>query len=128
MNKATLTGRLTKEPQTTQNGCTYGSLAVARSIKKEGAPDTDFFDFVAFGKTGEFIQKYCQKGNLLAIEGRFENQSFKDKNGNERTKTQLIIERAENCSPKSAVKEEPADEFAPDEPFPADEEEDIPFN
>lgn len=131
MQKAFITARLTKDPKSTENGCTYGSLAVARPIKKEGAPDTDFFDFVAFSKTGEFIQKYCKQGNLLAIEGRFENQSYKDKEGNQRTKTQLIIERVENCTPKSTTsKADEADEeeFAPDEPFTDDDDEDIPFN
>lgn len=127
MQEVILDGRLTKDPTTSANGATYGSIAVKRPGKaKEGAPDTDFFDYVGFKQTGEFMQKYLRKGNRVLIEGRFENNKFTDREGKERIKTQLIINRVESLDPKKTTAAEEDDEFAPSEPFPADDDE-MPF-
>ena len=60
MNKIILMGRLTRDPEVRYGGASNTavarfSLAVDRRFKREGAPETDFFNCVAFGRQGEFL-------------------------------------------------------------------------
>ena len=95
LNKAILTGRLTKAPELkqTQNGnnvCSF-TIAVDRSRDRE---KTDFIPIVAWGKTAEFISQWFGKGDLITIAGRIEVRNYEDKNGNKRTATEIIAEEA----------------------------------
>ena len=95
LNKAILTGRLTKAPELkqTQNGksvCGF-TIAVDRSRDRE---KTDFIPIVAWGKTAEFISQWFGKGDLITIAGRIEVRNYEDKNGNKRTATEIIAEEA----------------------------------
>ena len=99
MNKIILMGRLTHDPETryTQSAepmavCRY-SLAVQRSYRKEGQPDTDFLRCVAFGRTGEFAEKYFKKGMMVAIEGSLRNNNWTDKEGVKRYDLDIVVEQ-----------------------------------
>jgi single-strand DNA-binding protein len=89
INKVILLGRLVADPETrmTQSNiamCRF-KLAVNRGGKpQEGQPTADFFQITAWGKTGEFIQKYFTKGQQILIEGYLRNNSWTDKDGNKR--------------------------------------------
>ena len=73
MNKVILMGRLVRDTETRYSdgeeplAVARYTLAVNRRFKKEEA---DFIPCVAFGKTGEFAEKYFKKGQLVAIVGR----------------------------------------------------------
>ena len=67
------------------------TLAVNRRFKRQGEPEADFINCVAFGKTGEFAEKYFKKGQLVAITGRLQVRSW-DKDGERRYATEVIIE------------------------------------
>ena len=82
MNKAILIGRLTKDVETRYAGemaVSRYSLAVDRKYKKEGEPTADFINCVAFGKSGEFAEKYLRKGMKIAVTGRIQTGSYTDK-------------------------------------------------
>lgn len=68
------------------------SLAVNRRFKRQGEPDADFFNCTAFGKTGEFVEKYMKKGGQFGIVGRLQNRSWEDQNGQKRYATDIIVE------------------------------------
>lgn len=77
MNKAILIGRLTRDAQTRYTdgvepmAVSRFTLAVDRKTKREeGQQTADFISCVAFGKIGQFIEKYGRQGVKLAIEGR----------------------------------------------------------
>lgn len=98
MNKVILMGRLTRDPDVryTQSAnpiavAKYG-LAVRRQYVKEGQPDVDFINIVAFGKSGEFAEKYFQKGQMVAVTGRLQIGSWEDKEGIKRTNVDVIAE------------------------------------
>ena len=82
MNKTTLLGRLTKDPEVryTQGeqpvAIARYTLAVDRKYKKEGEPTADFISCVAFGKLGEFAEKYLKKGIKIAVVGRIQTGSY----------------------------------------------------
>ena len=74
MNKVIMMGRFTRDPEIAYGGrdntaVARFSIAVDKRYKKEGESGADFFNFVAFGKTAEFIEKYFHKGMRALIEG-----------------------------------------------------------
>ena len=87
-------GRTTREIELrhTQSGKSVASFSIAvnRDFKSEGQPEVDFFDIVAWGKTGEFASTYVKKGMQIAINGRLQNRDWTDKDGNKRKNTEVI--------------------------------------
>jgi len=109
MNKVILMGRLTRDPETRYSQAAepvavvrFG-IAVNRRFKKDNEPDADFFDCVVFGKTGEFIGKYFNKGKMIAVIGTLRNSSWEDQQtGQKRWKTEIIVDEAHFAESKSA--------------------------
>lgn len=87
MNKIQITGRLTAEPDVRwTNGnpsmcIARFRLAVDRRFKREGEPDADFIGVVAFGKTGEHVEKYYHKGMKVGVAGRVQTGNYDHKDG-----------------------------------------------
>ncbi len=98
MNKVILMGRLTRDPEVRYTQAAEPlaiarySLAVNKRFKKEGQPDADFINIVAFGREGEFAEKYFKKGQMVSIVGRLQTGSFTDKEGVKRYTTDVVIE------------------------------------
>lgn len=100
MNKVILMGRLTKDPEVrySQGGAepvciARYTLAVNRRFKREGEPDADFINCVAFTKQGEFAEKFFKKGMLVAVTGRLQIRTFDDPQTNQRKwMTEIILE------------------------------------
>lgn len=104
MNKVVLIGRLTADPDIrhTQSGKCVASyrLAVDRAFKSDGQPEADFINCVAWGKSGEFCQKYLHKGMKIAIEGRIQTGSYTKDDGTKVYTTDVIVEHHEFCEGK----------------------------
>lgn len=78
------------------------TLAVDRSFKKDGEPSADFINCVAFGKSGEFAEKYFTKGMKVAVAGRIQTGSYTNKEGKKVFTTDIVIESQEFCESKKA--------------------------
>lgn len=78
MNKIVLVGRLVKDPERGkgENPKARFRIAVDRAYKREGEPQSDFFDVIAFGKTAECVLKHLSKGRLVAVDGRVQWRSW----------------------------------------------------
>lgn len=139
MNKVILMGRLTREPEVRYSqgaeplAVARYTLAVNRRFKRKDEPEADFIPCVAFGKSGEFAEKYFRKGQLVAVTGRLQVRSWEDNEGKKRWTTEVIVEEqyfaeSKKNSNAAAPKEggqAPADGFYPiDESV---EDEDLPF-
>lgn len=116
MNKVIMMGRLTKDPEIryAQSGSAVGSfsLAVDRRFKRDGEPDADFFNCTAFGKTAEFVEKYLKKGTKVVIDGRLQNDSYTNKDGQKVTSTKIYVDTMEFAESKqSSAEDQPS---APD--------------
>lgn len=100
MNKVILMGRLTKDPEVryTQNTNTLVasfSLAVNRRFARQGEErQADFFNIVAWNKTGEFCSKYFKKGQQVGVIGRLQTRTWDDQNGTKHYITEVIAEEA----------------------------------
>ena len=152
MNKVVLMGRLTRSPEVRYSqgaeplAVARYTLAVNRRMKKNGngEQEADFIPCVAFGKSGEFAEKYFRKGQMVAVTGRLQVRSW-DKDGERRYTTEVIIEEqhfaeSKNSQPAAAEQgrkdtgegkaakengQAPADGFYPINE--GVEEEDLPF-
>ena len=103
MNHVALMGRLCGEPEimTAQSGAMIAKyrLAVNRRFKKDGQPEADFINCVAFGKSGEFAQNHLHKGMKIAVEGRIQTGSY-EKDGVKHYTTDIIVEQHHFCESK----------------------------
>lgn len=112
MNKVILMGRLTRDPDVRYSQTANGSMAVARytlavdrRFKKDGETNADFISCVAFGKVGEFAEKYLHQGTKLVVEGRIQTGSYTNKDGNKVYTTDIYVENCEFAESKSAAEQ-----------------------
>ena len=125
MNKVILVGRVVRDPEV-KYSAGDNSMAIARYTlavdrkgkKQEGQQNADFISCVAFGKVGEFAEKYLQKGTKIAVTGRIQTGSY-EKDGVKVYTTDVVVEEHEfveskatgdapdNTTPASAPTEEP---------------------
>ena len=78
------------------------SLAVDRRFKRDGEPDADFINCVAFGKSGEFAEKYLKKGTKVAVVGRIQTGSYTNKDGQKVYTTDVVVEEQEFAESKNS--------------------------
>lgn len=114
MNKVILCGRLARDPEVrysqgaTQTCIARYSLAVDRRMQRqEGSdePTADFINCVAFGRAGEFAERYLKKGTKIMVVGRIQTGSYTDRDGKRIYTTDVIIEEQEFAESKSASRQ-----------------------
>lgn len=149
LNKVFLIGNLTRDPELryTQSGSAVASFGIAVNreftsrANGEKKKDVCFVDVDAWGKTGEVINQYLQKGRQIFIEGRLNFRQWEDRqSGQKRSKLSVVVENFQFLDSRgggeggggkrpSRGPEGPPDGPPPDEP-PPDEpstDDDIPF-
>ena len=94
MNRVILIGRFTKKPELqytpqSQTAVTKFTLAVDRQGKDAGA---DFISVTAFGKRAESICRYMDKGRQIAVQGRLQTGSYKNRDGKMVYTTDVIVD------------------------------------
>lgn len=124
MNKVILIGRLTKDPEiryTEGNepiAIARYSLAVDRRTRgQDGEKEADFINCVAFRKNAEFAEKYLVKGMKIAITGRIQTGSYKNRDGQKVYTTDVVVEEQEFVESKKSEDrkgKQPAPESTPD--------------
>ena len=98
MNKVVLMGRLTRNPdvrysQGEKATCVARyTLAVNRRFRRDGEQDADFINCVAFGRQGEFAEKYMKQGTKIVISGRIQTGSYTNRDGVKVYTTDVVVE------------------------------------
>ncbi len=94
LNTVALMGRLTREPElkTAQSGVSFATFGLAVDNGFGENKRTDFFEVVAWRKTGELAATYLQKGALIGLRGRLEQQRWQDDRGNNRSAVKVVAE------------------------------------
>ena len=101
MNKVTLIGRLTKDPElkfTPGQGTAVANFTIAvdrRMPNKDGQREADFISVVVWGKIAENTANYMSKGKLIAISGRIQARSYDAKDGTKRYVTEVVAEEVQ---------------------------------
>ena len=109
MNKAIIMGRLTRDPEVrytqgeNQMAIARYTLAVDRRFNRNGDENTaDFISCVAFGKAGEFAERYFRKGTKIAVTGRIQTGSYTNKDGVKVYTTDVVVEEQEFAESKNS--------------------------
>lgn len=149
MNKVILMGRLTRDPEVRYSQG-ENAMAVARYTlavdrrqsrnNQNGEQTADFIQCVAFGRSGEFAEKYFRKGMKVLVTGRIQTGSYTNKDGQRVYTTDVVVEDQEFAESKNASQNNGGGGFAPaDRPSPSDAgdgfmnipegiDEELPFN
>ena len=111
MNKVILMGRLTREPDVRYSQNADGSMAVARYTlavdrrrgrNSDNEQSADFISCVAFGRSGEFAEKYLHQGTKIVVTGRIQTGSYTNKDGQRVYTTDVVVEDQEFAESKAA--------------------------
>ena len=109
MNKVILMGRLTRDPEVRysqgENAMAIAryTLAVDRRFNRNNYDQTaDFIGCVAFGRAGEFAEKYLHKGTKIAVTGRIQTGSYTNKDGVKVYTTDVVVEDQEFAESKNS--------------------------
>lgn len=106
MNKVILMGRLVRDPEVRysqgaeQMAIARFTLAVDRRVKKENAQNADFISCIAFGKGGEFVEKYLKKGTKIVLEGHWQTGSYTNKVGEKVYTNDCVVDQMEFAESK----------------------------
>lgn len=116
MNKFIGIGRITAKPElqytpSTQTAVTHFTVAINRQSKEGGA---DFIRVTAFGRQAEIICRYMDKGRQIAIDGRIQTGSHKDKDGKTVYTTDVVVGNTEFLGSASEKPKQTAEEVAQD--------------
>ena len=109
MNKVILMGRLTRNPDVRYSqgekatGVARYTLAVNRRFRREGDQDADFINCVAFGRQGEFAEKYLKQGTKIVISGRIQTGSYTNREGVKVYTTDVVVEEQDFAESKAAA-------------------------
>ena len=120
MNKVILMGRLTRDTEVRYSqgdnatAVARYTLAVDRRFNRNNDDQTaDFINCVAFGRSGEFAEKYLHKGTKIAITGRIQTGSYTNKDGVKVYTTDVVVEDQEFAESKNSAGSADNSGFAP---------------
>ena len=109
MNKVILMGRVTRDPEVRysqgENATAIAryTLAVDRRFNRNGDENSaDFIGCVAFGRSGEFAEKYFRKGTKVLVTGRIQTGSYTNKDGVKVYTTDVVVEDQEFAESKNS--------------------------
>lgn len=96
LNKVILMGRLVRDPElnTTNSGiavCKF-TVAVNRPYQKDKEQQADFINVTAWRGTAEFVSKYFNKGSIIIVEGKLQNNDYTDKDGVKHYSMQVVAD------------------------------------
>ncbi len=117
LNHITIMGRMTKAPEMRRTGSgvavTSFTLAVDRDIadKETGKRETDFIDCVAWRGTGEFVDKYFDKGSMAVVSGRLQIRNWTDKEGNKRRTAEVVADNVYFGDSKKDSESTPSEQY-----------------
>lgn len=105
MNKITLIGNLTKDPEirATSSGVTVCSFTIAVNRKfgdKDGEKKTDYFRIIAWRQLGETCNRYLAKGRKIAVVGELQASMYESKDGTTRMSLDVQADEVEFLTPK----------------------------
>lgn len=98
INITIIAGHLTRDPELKQlpSGTSVCEFAVAVSRKWKDKEEVSFFDVTAFGKTGEFVNQYFNKGKAILVQGRLKQDRWEDKqSGQKRSKVGIVADQVQ---------------------------------
>jgi len=112
LNKVTLIGRLTRDPELKTIGATTVakfSLASNKSFTVNGEKKEKvfYFDCEIWGKLADVLGRYATKGKQIAIEGGLEQETWDTQDGKKASKVKIRVENFQLLGGKSEASNVP---------------------
>ena len=128
MNKVVLIGRLVRDPElkTTSSGIEVATVTIAVDRKYKnanGERESDFIPLVVWRQQARFLSQYFSKGNRIGVVGSIQTRNWEDKDGHNRTTTEVVVDEIEfvesktDKPQKSEPKPRQEDDFDTNMPF-----------
>ena len=106
INRVNITGNLTRDPElrATAGGTQMLAFGVAVNDRRKN-PQTgawedvpNFVDCIVFGQRAEAVSRFLSKGAKVAIEGKLRYSAWENKEGQRRSKLEVIVDEIEFMS------------------------------
>jgi len=120
VNKVILIGRLGQDPEVryAPSGAAVANFSIAtnrgwKNKDGENQEETTWHRIVAWSRLAEFVKEYVKKGNRIYVEGRLQNRSWEDQNGQKRYMTEVVaanIQLLESAGSRGDFSTPPAEE------------------
>ena len=100
MNQVILIGRLTRDPElsytpSTQNAVCRFDVAISRPRRNGEDTGADYPRVVVWGRQAENCGRYLSKGSQVAVQGRIQTGSYKNREGVTVYTTDVVADRVE---------------------------------
>jgi single-strand DNA-binding protein len=93
LNSVVIIGRLVADPEHRETNTGKGVANMRVAVDRKGREkETDFFSVTAWGQTADFVCTYLQKGRLVAVQGRLQVRSYKDKDDVQRQSYEIVAD------------------------------------
>lgn len=115
LNKVQLVGHLGKDPEVVRedgkNPFAKIQIATNESWKQDGkrVTQTDWHSVVFYNGLVDIVEKYLKKGDKIYLEGKLKNYKWQDKNGNNRSRTEVIAQQLKFIETKNKSAEDAVD-------------------
>ena len=105
MNRICLTGRITKDLELRATGTGKDVVSYQLAVRRD-KETTDFINCTTFGEFAKILCEYCQKGDMIGVEGRLQVSSYTDKDGNNKTSYDVLTDKIDFLNLKKENKKE----------------------
>ena len=117
LNNINIIGRLVAEPELrrTQSDIAVTSFRIACDRDRKNASgerEADFIDCVAWRSVADTVAKYFTKGRMIAVNGRLQVRKWTDRDGNNRTSTEILANNVYFVDSKRAADKHAEEELA----------------
>ncbi|MDR3136566.1 MAG: single-stranded DNA-binding protein [Coriobacteriales bacterium] len=110
INKVIITGNLTRDPEltATPSGMPVLSLGVAVNDRRKNSSTgewediANYIDCTMFGTRAESVARFLSKGSKVGIDGKLRWHQWETRDGQKRSKVDVIIDDIEFLSPRNA--------------------------
>ena len=97
MNRVTLVGRITRDPElrTSPSNVSFVAFAIAVNrvgVNNNGEREADFINCVAFNRQADNLARFIKKGNLIGVEGKLQTRRYQATDGSSRVATEVICD------------------------------------
>lgn len=108
MNNVQLIGNLTRDPEIgeTPSGTAYAKFTIAVSRQFAGADgnkEVDFINCIIWKGGAELVNRYLAKGSRVGVTGTIQTRRYTDKDGNNRTTFEIVVNSIEFLSQRQNV-------------------------
>jgi single-strand DNA-binding protein len=111
LNKVTLIGNLGRDPETryTPDGAAITNMSIATTSSwkdkssGEKKEETEWHRLVFYNRLAEIAGEYLKKGSSIYVEGRLKTRKWQDKEGAEKTTTEIVVDQMQMLGGKSGM-------------------------